>query len=46
MEMDPDVEMSVRDEMTGKVSGGKDLKSSQAYPVDYGLAVQEAFFTA
>ena len=24
--LDPDVEMSVRDEMTGKVTGGKDLK--------------------
>ena len=44
--LDPDVEMSVRDEMTGKVTGGKDLKSSQAYPVDDGLAVQEVFFTA
>ena len=41
--MDPDVEMSVRDEMTGQVTGGKDLKSSQAYPVNYGLEVQEAF---
>ena len=40
--LDPDVEINVRDEMTGKVTGGEDSKSSQAHPVDYGLAVQEA----
>ena len=41
--LDPDVEMSTRDEMTGAVTGGKDLKKSQAYPVEYGQAVQAAF---
>ena len=41
--LDPDVEMTARDEVTGGVSAGKNEKASQAHPVQYGQAVQAAF---
>ena len=40
-----DREIMTRDPITGAMTGGRDMKESQAYPEGYGLAVAAAYNT-